>query len=459
MIRLLALLSALLVVASSVVRAQGLSTSEIRPLIAADSSLMLAHEIIVPGSLVLTLDSVYVLQPSLDYELDERFGLIRFTTFFRRLLADTSRAHSIAASYRYRPIRLTREIYRRRLVTLTDSSGGTRSVAAPRPGTTQSLMGGNFKQSGGIVRGFTIGSNRDLSLQSRLWLQFSGKITDDVEVLGAVTDEQTPIQPEGNTQTLREVDNIFIEFRSPYVGGTIGKFTAANGATEWTAFSRKLQGVKAIGRYGRFGTTEVVAAVSPGKFHTMQIAGRERDQGPYRLTGPSGERTILVVAGTERVFLEGVPMIRGENNDYVIDYSTGEIFFQTRRVITSASRITVDFEYSDRQYSRSFLSVANTGWLFDSTVTVTANYVREADDPDATIDITLSDADRALLASAGGDRLRAVRDGAVVIGRTDSTRGLYYRSDTTINGQPLAIYVYAPEDSRAVYSVSFALGP
>lgn len=459
MIRSLALLSVLLAVAFSTVRAQGLATTETRTLTAGDSALALSHELVVPGTLVLTLDSVYSLQPTLDFVLDERYGYIRFTPFFRRLLADTTRQHVIVATYRYRPIRLPREVYRRRLVTLTDSAGGTRSVAESRPGTSSSLVGGTFKQSGGIVRGFTIGSNRDLSLQSRLWLQFSGKITDDVEVLGAVTDEQTPIQPEGNTQTLREVDNIFIEFRSPYVGGTIGKFTAASTSNQWTAFSRKLQGVKAIGRYGSLGTTEIVAAVSPGKFQTMQLAGRERDQGPYRLTGPAGERTILVLAGTERVFVDGISMVRGENNDYVIDYSTGEIFFQTRRVITSASRITVDFEYTDRQYSRSFLSIANTGWLFDSVVTVSANYVREADDPDATIDITLDDTDRALLSAAGSNRQRAVRSGAVEIGRSDTARGFYFRRDTTINGVTEPIYVYAPEDPRSTYAVSFSIGP
>ena len=459
MIRNCLLTSALLLVASAALRAQGIATSETRELGPADSSFVLAQELVVPGSLAMVFDSVYQLQPGLDFDVDERFGIVVFTPFFRRLLADTTRGHSIVASYRYRAIRLPKEVYRRRLVTLVDSAGGTRRVAEPRPGTSTNLFGGNFRQTGSIVRGFTVGSNRDLSLQSRLWLQFSGNITEDVEVLGAVTDEQTPIQPEGNTQTLREVDNIFIEFRSPYVGGTIGKFTAANAGSEWTAFSRKLQGIKAIGRYGRYGTTEIVAAVSPGKFQTMQIAGRERDQGPYRLTGPSGERSILVLAGTERVFVDGVAMIRGESNDYVIDYSTGEIFFQTRRVITSASRIAIDFEYTDRQYSRSFLSIANTGWLFDSTVTLSANYVREADDPDATIDITLQPEDRAMLAAAGGDRLRAVRSGAVRVGRSDTTRGTYYQIDTTVGGQAATIYRYAPEDPRSEYFVSFSLAP
>lgn len=459
MIRFFALMTALIFVASAAVRAQGIATSESRVLTGADSSLVLAHELVVPGSLVMLFDSVYQLQPTLDFDLDERFGIVVFTPFFRRLLADTSRAHELVVSYRYRSIRLPREIYRRRLVTLVDSGGGTRRVAETRPGTSTDLLGGNFRTSGSVLRGFTVGSNRDLSLQSRALIQFSGNITEDVEVLGALTDEQTPIQPEGNTQTLREVDNIFIEFRSPYVGGTIGKFTASSSGSEWTAFNRKLQGARVIGRYGRYGSTELVWATSPGKFQTMQIAGRERDQGPYRLTGPSGERTILVLAGTERVFVDGVALIRGESNDYVIDYSTGEIFFQTRRVITSASRITIDFEYTDRQYSRSFLSLANTGWLFDSSLTVTANYVREADDPDATIDITLQPEDRELLASAGGDRLRAVRSGAYLVGRNDTTRGTYYRRDTVIDGTPESIYVYAPEDERSVYIVSFSVAP
>ena len=46
-------------------------------------------------------------------------------------------------------------------------------------------------------------------------------------------------------------------------------------------------------------------------------------QGPYQLTGLNGERDIIVLAGTEKVFLDGIEMIRGENNDYNTSYRDG----------------------------------------------------------------------------------------------------------------------------------------
>lgn len=462
MIKPVALLLFFLIVPALCVRAQGIGVSETIKLAQRDSVLFLSHDFVVEGSLALQFDSLYVLQSPLDFTLDTRYGIIRLTPFFRRLLADTSRPHTISAAYRYRPLQFPKEYYHRRLVTLVDSTGPTTRKLAQEhsdPLSANSIFGRNFQRSGSIVRGFTIGSNRDLTLQSGLRLQFSGNITDDVEVLGALTDEQTPIQPEGNTQTLREVDNIFIEFRSPFVGATIGKFTASNTTSDFTAFSRKLQGARAIGRYGKYGSTEIIAAISPGKFITQQIQGQERNQGPYRLTGPNGERTIIVVAGTEHVYVDGVVMVRGQSNDYVIDYSTGEIVFQTRRPITSANRITVDFEYTDQQYSRSFIAASNTGTTADSLVTVTATYVRESDNPDATIDISLSDQDKALLAAAGGDRNRAVRSGVQFVGRADTLKGTYYRVDTLINGQPDSVFYYAPDDLRSVYNVVFTVVP
>jgi hypothetical protein len=461
MVRSLAISFALLLAAAVIAWGQGMKSGETIGLNAASDTLLLSHDFIVPGTLRLQLDSAYILQPQLDYTIDHRFGILSLTPFFRRLLVDTTRSHRLSVEYNFRPINLQREYSRRQLVTLTDSTGAKRQVAQERGGlTAASIFGKDFQRSGSVVRGFTIGSNRDLSLQSGFRLQFSGKITDDVEVLGALTDEQTPIQPEGNTQTLREVDNIFIEFRSPHVGSTVGKFTASNSTSEFTSFSRKLQGVKAIGRYGSSGSTEVIAAVSPGKFRTQQMQGIERNQGPYRLTGPNGERTIIVIAGTEKVFIDGVEMTRGDNNDYVIDYSTAEIFFQTRRPITSASRITVDFEYTDQQYSRSFVAMTSTQSLFDGALSLTGNYLREADNPDATIDISLSDSDRALLAAAGGDQNRAVRSGVYLVGPTDTLRSrLYYLDTVIVDGRVDTFYVYAPNDPRSLYNVVFSVAP
>lgn len=424
-----------------------------------DSVVVLQHPFIVAGTLSL-VDSTGTLSiDSADFTFDSRTGTVHLGQDLReRLLAHGDTVH-VTATYSYLPLDIPRRIYTRRLMTVVDSAGTETTVTErSRDGslTASSIFGKDFQRSGSITRGITVGSNRDLTLQSGLRLQFSGKITDDVEVLGALTDEQTPIQPEGNTQTLREVDNIFIEVRSPVVDGTLGKFYASSSGTEFTSFSRKLQGVKALGRLGDVGNTQVVAAVSPGKFRTQEFQGREGDQGPYRLTGPNGERDIIVVAGTEHVFVDGIEMVRGRENDYVIDYGTAEIFFQPRRRITSANRIVVDFEYSDRRYSRSFIAASHAGRYIDSTLRLTASFVREGDDPDSPIDLTLSDADRELLAAAGADPGRALRSGVVLVGRSDTASGSYRRIDTSINGLPDSIFVYDPSSSDAIYDVFFS---
>src|SRR5690606_21935428 len=72
-----------------------------------------------------------------------------------------------------------------------------------------------IQRSGSLTRGITFGSNRDASLESGLRLDLSGNITDDVEILATLTDQSTPIQPDGSTQTLREFDQVFIRLRSP----------------------------------------------------------------------------------------------------------------------------------------------------------------------------------------------------------------------------------------------------
>ena len=41
----------------------------------------------------------------------------------------------------------------------------------------------------------------------------------------------------------------------------------------------------------------------------------------------------MIVAGSENVWLNGIRLNRGEENDYTIDYSIGEIFFMPKNII------------------------------------------------------------------------------------------------------------------------------
>ena len=96
--------------------------------------------------------------------------------------------------------------------------------------------------------------------------------------------------------------------------------------------------------------------------------GKEGNQGPYKLKGNNGELFVLVVSGSERVYVNGVLLERGENNDYTIDYNAGEIVFTSLFTITSEMRINVEYQYSERNYNRlvtyAGATTENKSWSF-----------------------------------------------------------------------------------------------
>ena len=100
------------------------------------------------------------------------------------------------------------------------------------------------------------------------------------------------------------------------------------------------------------------------QIHTAQ--GEEGKQGPYQLRGERGETEIIVLAGTERVWIDGEIMTRGEENDYVIEYGSGQVTFTRNRLVTGDSRIEIDFEYSNLRFQRNLYSARFSGSSFNS---------------------------------------------------------------------------------------------
>jgi hypothetical protein len=379
---------------------------------------------------------------------------------FKKYSLDTTRIYDLSVIYDIFPFSF-KDVYSNfDLVLERDTlTGDTVQVAMQKKDIVENLFEGtNLEKSGSLFRGFTIGSNRDLSLNSGFRLQLNGKLSKDIEITAALTDESTPIQPEGNTTKLQELDKVYIELKSHNITATIGDIDVNLQSSEFVNFSRKIQGAKGYGEFN-FGNFLLTGAVSRGKYNSNTFNGIDGVQGPYRLTGSNNEVNILVLSGTEKVYIDGIQMVRGEQADYSIDYGLGQITFTNKRLMTNASRIVVEFEYSDKKYSRTFFAYGNKIDLFKKNLSIGFSYVNETDNENKPIDFTLSDSDKVVLKNAGDDKNRAVKSGVTFAGKDSITHkgvGAYIKIDTTINSNSYTIYRFVPGDTNAVYNVTFS---
>jgi len=231
----------------------------------------------------------------------------------------------------------------------------------------------NLNYSGAFSRGVSFGNAQSLVLNSAFNLQMTGTLGDDIDITAVISDENIPIQPDGSTRQIQEFDRIFIQLSKDEHLLTAGDIELRNSSGHFMRYHRKTKGLnyQYAGVLGEgILQTEVGASINQGKFTRQQLTTNEGNQGPYRLSGSEGERFIIILAGTESVFLDGRRLTRGIEDDYIIDYNAAEILFTHNTLITKDSRIIVEFEFIDQSYSRTTLaansqySVGNSEFYF-----------------------------------------------------------------------------------------------
>ena len=236
-----------------------------------------------------------------------------------------------------------------------------------------------LKVGGSKSVGISVGSEKGVSLEQSLHLRVSGDVG-GMKVLAVLSDRDLPFQPEGTTQGLEEMDKVLVKVSGGRFSATFGDYEVGWRDGQFGRYGRRLEGVLGEVRTGRLELSLAIAE-DKGKFCTNLFVGG--DQGPYQLHSEDGDGSIVVLAGTERVWVDGERMERGD--DYTIDYSSAQLTFTPRRQIKPGSRIVVDFCYVGRHYSKTTL--AARGRLRLGKVEAFGMWVREAEDGRRPLDV------------------------------------------------------------------------
>ena len=408
----------------------------------------------IPGTETVSVfrDTAFVALPGTGYTLDAS-GLLRLAE-----AADTLRFVAVAyrAAPSIGPVRARIPgVDSLRAVYAPDTTGQRR--APPGPARAPPAIA----TRGSITRGVVAGSNRDVSVTSALRLSLEGQVSPGVTLRAALTDEDTPILPEGTTRQLSDLDRVYVEVDGPGVRARLGDVDLALAGTTFAPLARQVQGAVFETRLPQTGPVSgraiASASATRGRFRSQDVVALEGVQGPYRLQGVAGEAFVVVVPGSERVYLDGRLQQRGAGADYTVDYGTGEITFTSARLITAERRITVDFEYTAGGFTRTLLATGvdlGLGDAADPRARLGVRVFREADALGSGAELGLSPDDL--------DRIRAAGDADVLVSGAQrvpfdpaSPFVLYAVDQVVEDGQPVDVFVPATPGDAEVFRVRF----
>ncbi len=284
------------------------------------------------------------------------------------------------------------------------------------------------------------------NLSQGLTMTVTGDLGKDVMVRGSFSDRglrETRLV----TRRFSELESMYLEVASPRLRSVFGSFTLLRDRFRFMSLERKVQGLQ-VAYSGRQSLTEVAAAVPQGRFGSHEFATEDGNYGPYRLRGENGEVGIAVVENSDQVWLNGVKLSRGRDQDYYIDYLQGELFFTGRRIIDNGDRVRVEYDFQKLEYRKTLLTGAAVVQSSDSSRSIAIGYTGQLSARNDPEDFVLSDSDLSVLSAAGDDQEAAAVSGANLVGA-----GLGdYQVESDSSG---VRYVYVGEgngDYRVVFS-------
>ena len=301
---------------------------------------------------------------------------------------------------------------------------------------------------GFISRGLTSGNNQNAVTNAALDLEISGKLSDKVTLKANIWDTNIPIQKNGYSQNITDFDRIFIEIFSDEWRVKAGDLSLKNQNSYFTPFTKQASGLEVEAKINDHLKVSASGAIVRGKFSTFTIVGNEGNQGPYKIVGANNEPNIVIIGGSEKVYVNGIQIKKGGNKDFTIDYNLGEITFNTTYPITNDMRIWIDFQYSDRNYTR-FITYESATYKTEK-LNISGFFYNENDAKNQPLQQILSDNQKEILADAGNNTDLMFAESAAVTA-FDENKILYKK----IESGAVENFEYSKDPTEELYFVTF----
>ncbi|MFH1699931.1 MAG: hypothetical protein ABIE07_05015 [Candidatus Zixiibacteriota bacterium] len=314
--------------------------------------------------------------------------------------------------------------------------------------------GGDVKKinlSGSKSFAFNVGQTGQSNFSQGLSVDFDTRIGSGLEIRGSVSDKASPVNnpagPGGSTTLLSELDKYYFEIRGRRLTAQAGDILSISNTY---LPQKRIMGVASVFKSDHYKSAVSIGRPA-GKFHIARIRGGDGKQGPYQVNGRGGV-PVSIVAGSEKVYVDGQLLEGRTDRHYVIDYAAGRITFSPGTLITSRSRIEIDFEEADNKYQQAIYELSQELNLLNERLRLSFGGRREVDEKDRLRFLSLSPADIVGLSAAGDSTSNAFQSGAAADSAgeyeliTDTTGTQYYNFVGRGNGGYSVQFSFVGED-------------